>query len=103
MYAEDAADILYLAASEPRLVGEVLFAAHDEHLPVIEIANRIVRILERGRLTVIDWPEERRRIEIDSVRISSGRLRGITGWRPRFSFDDGLRRTRATLERETRS
>jgi UDP-glucose 4-epimerase len=103
MYAEDAADILYLAASEPRLVGEVLFAAHDEHLPVIEIANRIVRILERGRLTVIDWPEERRRIEIDSVRISSGRLREITGWRPRFSFDDGLRRTRATLERETRS
>ncbi len=103
LYVEDAADILLRAAAEPRLVGEVFFAAHEEHLPVVDIAQRIVRTFGRGTLTQIEWPEERRRIEVDSVRISSAKLREITGWRPRFSFDEGLAQTKRVLERRGES
>ena len=100
LYVEDAADVLYLAAQDDRLVGETFFATHDEHFSVLEIARSIVDVMQRGRVTHVEWPEQRRRIEIDKVRISSGRLRGITGWRPRYSFEEGLRRTRAILEAE---
>jgi len=99
MYVEDAVDVLYQAAGEPRLIGDIFFAAHDEQHTVAEIAREIIRVFGRGRLTTIEWPEERKRIEVESVRISSERLRRITGWRARYSLEEGLRKTREILER----
>ncbi len=101
MYVDDAADILCAAARDPRLIGEIYFAAHDEHLTVKEIADGIVRILGRGRVCHVEWPDVRRRIEIERVRISSARLHGITGWRPRYTFEEGLERTKAFLQKGT--
>jgi UDP-glucose 4-epimerase len=98
LYVDDAAEILYQAAKDERLIGETFFAVHDEHHSILEIANRIVRIIGRGQVTHIDWPDERRRIEIDRVQISSAKLRRITGWRPRYTFEQGLLKTKACLE-----
>lgn len=99
MYVRDATDILYQAAQDERLIGETYFATHDQHLTVLEIAQQIVNVFDRGTLTHIEWPEERRRIEIDRVQISSARLRQITGWRPCYTFEQGLIETRAILEK----
>lgn len=101
MFVDDATDILYSSSSDSRLIGETYFAAHDEHLTVEEIADAIVSIFGRGSTTHVPWPEQRRRIEIDSVKISSARLRAITGWRPRYTFKEGLMRTKAILEGTT--
>jgi UDP-glucose 4-epimerase len=98
LYVEDAADILYRAAQDPQLIGETYFAVHDEHLSVLEIAQTVVRILERGKVIHVEWPDDRRRIEIDRVQISSARLRSLTGWKPRYSFEQGLMRTREFLQ-----
>lgn len=101
LYAADAADILYIAAQNEQLVGETYFAAHEQHLSVLEIAHEIVRVFGRGKVTHIEWPEERRRIEVDRVYISSARLRQITQWYPQYSFEQGLLKTKAILEGTT--
>jgi UDP-glucose 4-epimerase len=98
LYVEDAVDILLLAAKDKRLIGETFFATHHQHYSVMEIAKEIVRVLERGSVEHIEWPEERRRIEIDKVQISSARLAAITGWNARYSFEQGLRKTKSILE-----
>lgn len=100
MYVEDATDILLKAAQDERVIGETYFAAHDEHLSVIEIARQIVKTMERGIVNHIEWPDERQRIEVDKVQISSARLRTITGWQPRYSFEEGLAKTKSILEKE---
>jgi nucleoside-diphosphate-sugar epimerase len=100
LYVEDACDILLRAAQEKRLVGESYFAVHEQHLSVIAIAQEIIRVLGRGTLTHIEWPEERQRIEIDRVEISGQRLRDVTDWSPRYSFEQGLLKTKAILERK---
>ena len=102
MFVEDAADIMYRAAQDPRLVGEVYFAAHWEHFTVLEIARKITELFGRGSVTQVGWPDERRRIEIEQVRISSDRLHGVTGWRPRYTFEQGLLKTRAFLQQAER-
>ncbi len=102
LYVEDATEILWRAASEPRLVGESWFATGDQHLSVAEIAAKIVQAFQRGAVTHIDWPEERKRIEIDHVRFSSERLRAIVDWHPRFDLETGLQRTRLVLEQQER-
>lgn len=98
-YVEDATEALWHAAQDPRLVGETYLATSDEHLAVGEIAETIVQVFQRGKVTHIEWPEERRRIEIDRVQISSARLRTITGWQPSYTLEQGLRRTQTILER----
>jgi len=98
LFVEDAADILYRAAHDDRLIGETFFAVHHQHLSVLEIAEQIVAVFGRGKITHIDWPEERRRIEIDKVQISSARLSKITGWQPEFSFEQGLQKTKTVME-----
>ena len=79
---EDAADLLYLAARSPQLVGEVYFATHDEHLSVAEIAQEVVRTFGCGRILHVDWPEERQRTakrEVGSCRRASGKARHVQG------------------------
>jgi UDP-glucose 4-epimerase len=100
MYVEDATDILWQAAQEPRLIGETYLATGDLHATVDEIAQTIVKVFERGSVTHIDWPEARRRIEVGDVMLSSERLRALTTWEPRYDLVSGLQRTRATLEQD---
>lgn len=92
LYVEDAAEALWIAARTPGLFGEAWFAAHDEHLSVAEIAAAIVKKTGTGSVVHIPWPDDRRRIEVDAVRISSDRFRQISGWVPRHSFLQGLNR-----------
>ena len=101
LYVKDAADILYQAAQNEQLIGETYFAVHDEHLSVLAIAQQIVSVLGRGFVTHVEWPEERRRIEIDRVQISAARLRAITGWRPRYTFVQGLTETKEILQQRS--
>lgn len=100
MYVDDATEILWQAAHDSRLIGETFFATSEEHLSVAEIARKTVDGLARGRVTHIEWPEERLRIEIDRVQFSAARLRAITGWKPRYDFDAGLGLTKAVLEKQ---
>ena len=98
MYAEDAAEIMWRAAQEPKLYGETYFATGNEHLSVFNIANAIVTVFQRGSVNHIEWPEERLRIEIEHVKFSSARLQTITGWQPRFDFASGLQKTKTIME-----
>ncbi|MBL7076643.1 MAG: NAD-dependent epimerase/dehydratase family protein [Kiritimatiellae bacterium] len=101
MYVEDATDILWRAAHEPDLIGETYLAAGSEHATVNEIAETIVDVFDRGKVTHVDWPDERRRIEVGDVRLRSDRLRAITKWEPRYDLMAGLHRTKTTLEQKS--
>jgi nucleoside-diphosphate-sugar epimerase len=101
MYVDDATELLWRAANDDRLIGETYFATGDDHLSVHEIAETIVSVLGRGRVTHIDWPDERRRMEIDHVKFSSERLRSLTGWQPRYDFRSALNELKGVLERTT--
>ena len=98
MYVDDATDILWRAAHEPSLVGETYFATGSQHLTVREIAETIVSVFQRGKVTNYEWPDERRRIEIGHVKVSSARLRALTSWEPRYDFLSGLQRTKVVIE-----
>ena len=98
LYAGDAADILWIAAQRPELVGQAYFATSEQHLSVADIARSVVEVFQLGSVEHVEWPEERRRIEIDHVRFSSARLRALTDWQPRHDFLAGLRQTRTILE-----
>lgn len=97
-YIDDATDILWLAARDGKLIGDTYFATSDEHRTVSEIAKLVVNVFKKGDIVYIDWPEERRRIEIGHVGLTSDRLKRITNWKPQYDLISGLRKTKAILE-----
>jgi UDP-glucose 4-epimerase len=100
LYVEDAVDLLWKAAQEPRLVGESWFATSEEHLSVQKIAETIVRIFQSDKVTYIDWPEERKRIEVEQVVFSSERLRSVIDWKPIYDLESGLARIKSIIKKE---
>ncbi|MGB5615372.1 MAG: NAD-dependent epimerase/dehydratase family protein [Desulfobacterales bacterium] len=100
MYVDDATEILWRAVHEPRLVGDTYLATGTQHLTVREIADAIVSVFQRGQVKCVEWPDERRRIEIGDVNLSSARLRTITNWEPRYNLNSGLQKTKDVLENE---
>lgn len=98
LYVDDAADALIASALEARCIGTALFAAGEGSYTVAELARAIVDAFGRGRIRHVEWPEERRRIEVGDAVISGERLRAATGWAPAVSLAEGLRRTKAYLD-----
>jgi len=100
LFVDDATEIMWHAAQEPRLFGETFFATGDHHYTVREIADAIVSTFDLGKVNHIPWPEERQRIEIENVRFSSARLKAITGWEPKDDLISGLRKVKAIHDTE---
>jgi len=100
MHVDDATDVLWMAAKEPGLMGETYFATGNEHFSVREIADTVVEVFGRGKVVFVDWPEERRRVEVEEVRISSSRLQTKLNWKPRIPFIEGLKQVKEHLEKE---
>jgi nucleoside-diphosphate-sugar epimerase len=67
---------------------------------VAQIAEEIRRQFGSGRITYIDWPDERKRIEIEQVKFTSERFRDLVNWRPAYDFKQGLARTKAITSGE---
>jgi hypothetical protein len=55
-------------------------------------------VFQRGNVRHVEWPEERRRIEIGNVKLSSNKLMAITKWEPGYDFMSGLQHTKTILE-----
>jgi len=98
LYVEDAVDLLWRAAREPGLTGGSYFATSEEHLSVREIAETIVQVFKSGRVVHIDWPEERKRIEVEHMVFSSARLRSIIDWKPEYNLKSGLQQTKSITD-----
>lgn len=97
LHVNDATEAIWRAAFEPRLTGECCFATGDEHLSVRQIAETIVSVFPEGSVTNVEWPDERKRIEIDHVEFSSRRLRSIIDWYPAYTFESGLQQVKSAM------
>lgn len=98
MYVEDAADLLYQCISHREIFGDIYFAVHREHRTVLEIAKEIVSTFGKGKLVKVEWPDIRRRIEIDNVIISGAKLFYEVQWEPKYDLRKGLTKTKKVFE-----
>jgi UDP-glucose 4-epimerase len=95
MYVDDAVSALQTAAEHCDALSEKSwFATGNEHLSVLEIAEAIATEFSDKNVERVPWPAERKSIEIENVRFSSAHFRELTGWEPKVSFAEGLKKTR---------
>ena len=92
VYVDDAADAFLRAGATDACNGEVFNVGGDAPISLKDLASKLVKVADGGRVECVAWPEDKKAIDIGSFYADSSKLRGATGWTPAVSLDEGLRR-----------
>ena len=95
VYVDDAADAFLRAAADDTCDGDVFNVGGDEPISHRDLAQLLVRVAGRGSVRFVEWPADKKRIDIGSFYSNSQKFRTATGWSPRVTLEEGLRRTLA--------
>jgi len=93
VYVDDAVDAFLRAGADDRVNGEVYNVGGDEPIAHRELAALLIEIAGSGRMRLVEWPAEKKAIDIGSFYSDSRKFREATGWRPRVGLREGLSRT----------
>jgi UDP-glucose 4-epimerase len=93
VYVDDAVDAFLRAGATDAVNGEVFNVGGDEHVSHRDLVELLVRTAGTGRHRFVEWPPEKKVIDIGSFYADSTRFKARTGWAPRVGLAEGLRRT----------
>jgi len=93
-FVEDIADAFVLAAKTPKTIGKFYMLGSGKEVKFIDMCNLILKTTNsKMKIKHRLWPEERKAIEIGNFCISYKKFCKDTGWKPKTSFTDGLKKT----------
>jgi len=93
VYVDDAAEAFLLAGATDGCNGNVFNVGGDEHISHSGLADLLVEIAGTGRVEYVEWPPEKKAIDIGDFYADSSRFKRQTGWRPCVGLREGLTRT----------
>jgi UDP-glucose 4-epimerase len=93
VFVDDAADAFLRAGASDACNGEVFNVGGDRAISHRELSSLLIEIAGSGSVRYVDWPDEKKAIDIGSFYADSSKFRHATGWAPRVALAEGLRRT----------
>jgi UDP-glucose 4-epimerase len=93
VYVDDAADAFLRAGASDACNGEVFNIGGDAPISHRDLTTLLIQIAGRGRVRFVEWPAEKKAIDIGSFYATSAKFTSVTGWRPTVALGDGLART----------
>jgi UDP-glucose 4-epimerase len=93
VFVDDAADAFLRAGATDACDGEVFNVGGDEPVSHKDLVALLLDVAGSGSVRFVEWPEEKKRIDIGSFYTDSSKFRRAVGWRPRVDLRSGLERT----------
>jgi UDP-glucose 4-epimerase len=93
VFVDDAVDAFLRAAMCDELNGGAYNVGGSEHLAHRDLVKLLVELAGHGGYRFVEWPAEKKVIDIGSFYADSSRFMQASGWRPQVSLRDGLART----------
>ena len=95
VYVEDVADAFLRAGATDVVNGDVFNVGGSEPIAHADLVRMLIDEAGRGSMRFVDWPDDKKRIDIGSFYSDSSKFQHVTGWTPRISLREGFRRTLA--------
>jgi len=95
VFVDDAADAFLRAGASDACNGEVFNVGGDRPISHKELSALLVRLAGSGRVEYVEWPAEKKIIDIGSFYADSSKFSAATGWAPHVDLADGFARTLA--------
>lgn len=93
VYVDDAAEAFLRAGADEACNGQVLNVGGLEPIAHRDLVQLLVGIAGSGRYRFVEWPPEKKAIDIGDFYADSTRIDRTLGWKPTVSLAEGLRRT----------
>jgi UDP-glucose 4-epimerase len=93
VFVDDAADAFLRAGATDAVNGDVFNVGGSEPIAHRELVRLLIEVAGTGSVRFVDWPAEKKAIDIGSFYADSSRFAAVTGWAPRVPLTGGLRRT----------
>ncbi len=91
-YVDDVVEAMLIAMADERANGEA-FNIGGTPLGLTALAEKMIAVYGRGRYRLIPYPPESKKIEIGDYVADWSKFKGMCGWEPKVSMDEGLKRT----------
>ncbi|HEY7474671.1 MAG TPA: NAD-dependent epimerase/dehydratase family protein [Vicinamibacterales bacterium] len=95
VYVDDVSDAFLRAGASDACNGDVFNVGGNEPIAHRDLVTMLIQQSGRGTMRFIDWPEDKRRIDIGSFYSNSSKFAAVTGWKADVTLRDGLHRTLA--------
>jgi UDP-glucose 4-epimerase len=92
-YVDDVVDALLLAAASPAANGQIFNLGSDETINLRDLAALMVDVNAGGRYELVQFPPDRKAIDIGDYYADYRLIQGRLGWRPKIGLREGLGRT----------
>ena len=93
VYVDNAVDAFLKAGADDGVNGEAFNVGGTEHIAHRDLVALLVEIAGRGRYKFVEWPPEKKIIDIGSFYADSSRFQSRTGWAPTVALREGFTRT----------
>ena len=93
VYVDDAADAFLRAGANEACNGQVLNVGGLEPIAHRDLVELLLRVAGSGRRQFVEWPPEKKAIDIGDFYADSTRIKETLGWAPHTTLSDGLRHT----------
>jgi UDP-glucose 4-epimerase len=93
VYVDDAVEAFLAAGASDAVNGEAFNVGGDEHIAHRDLVALLVALAGQGHFKFIEWPIEKKAIDIGSFYADSSLFKSRTGWTPAVALSEGFTRT----------
>ena len=93
VYVDDAADAFLRAGATDTVNGQVFNVGGAQPISHLELVTLLIETAGTGTYRLVEWPAEKKAIDIGSFYADSTRFREATGWTAPTTLRDGLAQT----------
>jgi UDP-glucose 4-epimerase len=93
VYVDDAADAFLRAGASDAVNGHAFNVGGTQPISHLDLVRLLIEVAGSGSYRLVEWPPDKKAIDIGSFYADSTRFRQTTGWEPAVSLRDGFART----------
>jgi UDP-glucose 4-epimerase len=93
VYVDDAVEAFLAAGACDDCNGGAFNVGGDEHIAHRDLVKLLTELAGSGSYCFVEWPAEKKAIDIGSFYADSTLFKHTAGWAPRVSLSEGLTRT----------
>jgi UDP-glucose 4-epimerase len=93
VYVDDAVDAFLRAGASDTCNGEAFNVGGDQPFSHRDLTALLVSIAGSGSVRYVEWPADKKAIDIGSFYADSTKFKRVTGWAPAVPLAEGLART----------
>jgi UDP-glucose 4-epimerase len=93
IYVDDAVEAFLAAGMSDDCNGGAFNVGGDEHIAHRDLVKLLTELAGSGGYRFVEWPAEKKAIDIGSFYADSSLFKQTAGWTPRVSLTNGLERT----------